>query len=163
MADFYTAKDEIKARLRNAWTATPAGRLRFENEPLIDMTDLAPFCQVEIAGGPDRAYIGHPSNRLHRVDGVILLHLMTPLLEDEVEIRAMHRNARSALADQTWKRTEYTTALEWEDDDWWTGRDTVRVYTQGISAGGGKPSTEDGSYFGASASIGFYALYLTTP
>jgi hypothetical protein len=163
MADFYDVGAEIAGRLRGGWTATPADRLRFENDPLIDMTDLAPFCQVEIAGGLDRAYTGHPSNRLHRVDGVVLLHLMAPQLDGLTAIRTMHRNARSVLADQSWTRTEYTIALEWEDDDWWTGRETIHVYMQGISAGGGRPATEDGSYFGASASIGFYALYLTTP
>lgn len=163
MADFYDVAADIQTRLRDAWTATPAARLRFENEALIDMTDLAPFCQVEIAGGPDRAYMGHTSNRLRRVDGVVMLHFMAPIHEGMGAIQAMHRNARDALADQTWRAAAYTIDLEWEDDDWWDGRENVSLYMQGISATGGRPASEDGSYYGATASIGFYAIYLTTP
>lgn len=163
MADFYDVGEMVAERLRAAWTATAAGRLRFENEALIDMTDLAPFCQVEIAGGPDRAYMGHTSNRLRRVDGVVMLHFMAPIHEGMSAIQAMHRNARDALADQSWRRTLYTVALEWEDDDWWDGRDMVFLYMQGMSATGGRPASEDGSYYGATASIGFFAIYLNTP
>jgi hypothetical protein len=163
MADFYDVGAMITERLRAGWTATPEARLRFENDALIDMTDLEPFCQVEIAGGNDRAYIGHPSNRLRRVDGVVMLHFMAPLLDGLAAIRAMHRNARDVLADRTWKGLLYTVALEWEDDDWWEGREVADIYMQGISAGGGRPASEDGSYFGASASIGFFAIYPNSP
>ncbi len=163
MADFYDAQEMIADRLRAAWTATPLDRLRFENDALIDMTDLAPFCQIEIVGGADRAYMGHSSNRLRRVDGVAMLHFMAPTLEGLTAIRAMHRNARDVLSDATWKRTAYTVALEWEGDNWWDGRDTVFLYTQGMSASGGRAASEDGSYFGATASIGFFAVYLNTP
>lgn len=163
MADFYDVTAMLTERLRSAWTATPADRLRFENEAPIDMTDLAPFCQVEIAGGPAYAYMGHTSNRLRRMDGVMMLHFMTPMHEGVSAIQAMHRNARNALADTSWKRTAYTVDLEWEDDDWWDGRDIVFLYMQGMSATGDRPATEDGSYYGATASIGFFAIYLNTP
>lgn len=163
MADFLDAAELIQDRLRAAWTATPAARLRFENDPYVDMTDLAPFCQVEIVGGPDSAYMGETRNRLSRADGVVMLHFMTPILDGREARRAMHRNARAALVNATWKRTAFTVELEWEDDDWWDGRDVLWIYMQGISATMRGPSDEDGSYFGATSSIAFYALYRDTP
>lgn len=137
MADAYTAADAIRDRLIAAWTATPAARLRFENGPFIDMTTLAPFCQVEIVGGDDRPYIGNPADRLNRLDGVILLHLMVPVQDGTADIAAMHRNARSALANAVFSG----------------------VYTQGISPNRGRPGAEDGSYHGVTSAIPFFYLY----
>lgn len=146
MADFYTATDAIEARLAAAWTATPAERLRFENAAYIDMTDLAAFCQVEISGGAETAYMGTTSNRLRTANGVVMLHLMAPILDGRTAIRAMHANADAALSHASW-----------------VYRDTVWIYMGGIAQSGGRPSSEDGSYFGVSAVIPFRAIYLTTP
>jgi len=138
MPDAYTAAALIRARLEAAWTATPLPRLRFENDAFVDMTTLAPFCQVEIVGGEDRPYIGAPSaTRLNRMDGVVLLHLMVPATEGMSAIAAMHANARSALAYAVFSG----------------------VYTQGISPNRGRPATEDGSYFGVTSGISFFYLY----
>jgi len=137
MADAAAAADLIEARLRAAWTATPLDRLRFENGPLIDMTVLAPFCQVEIFIGEDRPYVGQPGARMNRADGVILLHLMVPQLDGTSAVRAMFANARRALANGVFGG----------------------VYTQGAAPNRGRPSSEDGSYWGSTAAIPFFYLY----
>lgn len=145
MADFYSAAQMITDRLTAGWTATPAARLRFENGPLIDMTALAPFCQVEIVGGSERAYLGDVVNRQHRTDGVVMLHFMAPVLDGLTAIRAMHANAKATLANASWEASG------------------VCVYIQGLSAHGGRAASEDGSYFGTSASLPFFAIYRDLP
>ncbi|WP_424813566.1 hypothetical protein [Roseococcus sp. YIM B11640] len=163
MATWLDAAALIEDRLRAAWTATPPDRLRFENDAYVDMTNLAPFCQVEVTAGPERPYIGNPSNRLSRVEGVLMLHMMTPLAEGRTAARAMLANARSAIANATWKRTSDTSQLEWEDDDWWVGRDHIWIYMQGAGSLPRGASAEDGSYWGMTAAVPFTALYLDTP
>lgn len=149
MADFFDVSAAIVARLRASWTATPAERLRFEDEPDIDMTVLAPFCQGEVVADVDVPYIGAPANRLSRIDGVLMLHLMTPIGDTSGAIRSMYRNARAVLVNQSWTSTADGAEFG--------------VYMQGISPNGGRPSDEDGAYRGMTASIPFFALYRETP
>jgi hypothetical protein len=137
MADAYTAEAAIRARLVAGWTATPLPRLRFENDPYIDTGTLAPFCQVEIVGGADRPYIGQPGARLNRMDGVVMLHLMVPTTEGIAAIGTMFRNARALLANAIFEG----------------------VYMRGLSPNGGRPSSEDGVYFGSTAVVPFFYLY----
>lgn len=137
MPDAYTAAAAIRARLIAAWTSTPAARLRFENEAYIDADTLAPFCQVEIVGGRDVPYIGPPGARLNRMDGVIMLHLMAPTTEGTAAIVAMFRNARAVLANAIFDG----------------------VYMGGLSPHGARPSSEDGAYFGSTATAPFFYLY----
>lgn len=138
MADAFTAADLIEARLRAAWTATPTDRLRFDNNAaLLDMSGLAAFCQAEIAWGEDRPYIGDPATRLNRIDGVLLLHCMVPRQAGIADLRAMHRNARAALANQTFGG----------------------VYMQGYAPNRGRPSDEHRAYYGSTGAIPFYYLY----
>ncbi|MDP3417853.1 hypothetical protein [Falsiroseomonas sp.] len=164
MADAYTVSDIIAARLTAAWTATPPDRLRFDdNGPLLDMSSLAPFCQAETAWGDDTPYIGEPGNRLNRLDGVLMLHFMTPRQDGPAAIRSMHANARAALSNAVWRVNATTLQLEFGDPAWWLGRDYVGIYMQAIRANRGRPAAEDGSYFGVTAAIPFYAIYSDTP
>lgn len=138
MADFYTGRQLIVDRLRAAWTATPADRLVFMGEGTFDPGSTpAPFALVEIVGGESVPYIGRPANRLHRDDGLILLHLMEPIGHGHESIAAMHANAKSALAVRSF--------------------DGVTVL--GLSAGGGRPSSADGNYHGVTATADFFYLY----
>lgn len=138
MADAFTAADLIEARLRAAWTATPPDRLRFDtNGELLDMTTLAAHCQAEIAWGEDSPYIGEPAERLNRIDGVLLLHCMVLKQDGVATLRAMHRNARVALANQSFSG----------------------VYMQGYSPNHGRPSDEDGAFYGSTGAIPFFYLY----
>lgn len=145
MADFLDAAELIQDRLRAAWTATPADRLRFENDPLVDLTVLAPWCQVEIVGGPEKAYLGSATNRLHRADGVVLLHFMVPVLDGRAARKAMHVNAKAALVNATWEQ------------------DGTCIYMEGIAASLRGPAAEDGSYAGFTSAITFTAIYPDTP
>ena len=143
MADFYTGRQLIIDRLRasGAWTATPAGRLVFMGDATFDPgASPAPFCVVEIIGGESTPYVGRPSNRLHRDDGLIVMHFMEPVGSGFESIAAMHRNARDLLAAQSFSG----------------------VTVMGLSAGGGRPSSEDGNYHGATATAPFFYLYLTS-
>jgi hypothetical protein len=137
MADAYTAEEAIRARLVAGWTATPAARLRFENDPYLDTSDVSPFCQVEVMGGRDFPYIGHPGARLNRMDGVVMLHLMAPILTGRAPIAAMFRNARTLLSSAIFSG----------------------VYMSGLSLGTGRPGDEDGIYYGSTASAPFFYLY----
>jgi hypothetical protein len=137
MADAYTAEAAIRARLVAGWTATPPERLRFENDAYIDGNTLAPFCQVEIVGGRDVPYIGAPGARLNRLDGVVMLHLMAPTNEGTAAIAAMFRNARALLSSAIFDG----------------------VYMGGLSPHGARPSSEDGAYFGTTATAPFFYLY----
>lgn len=141
MADFYTGRQVIVDRLRAGWTATPLDRLVFMGDAAFDVgATPAPFCLVEIIGGESVPYVGRPSNRLHRDDGLVLLHLMEPVGHGFESIAAMHRSARDLLAAQSF------------------GGVTVG----GLSAGGGRPSSEDGNYHGATATAPFFYLYFTS-
>src|SRR3546814_3336654 len=62
---------------------------------------------------------------------------MEPVGHGHESIRAMHANAKSALAVQSF---EGVTVL-------------------GLSAGGGRPSSEDGNYHGVTATAAFFYLY----
>lgn len=138
MADFYTGRDLIVARLRSLWTATPADRLVFAGDAAFDAgATPAPFTLVEIVGGESVPYVGRPTNRLHRDDGLIVLHLMEPVGSGHESIRLLHANARSAIAAQSFSG----------------------VTVLGLSAGGGRPSSEDGNYHGVTATAAFYYLY----
>jgi hypothetical protein len=137
MADAYTAEELIKARLVAGWTTTPADRLRFENDAYLDTGSITPFCQVEIVGGRDTPYIGQPGARLNRADGVVMLHLMTPIQTGRAPIAAMFRNARALLANAIFSG----------------------VYMHGLSLGTGRPTDEDGLYAGSTASAAFFYLY----
>ena len=137
MADPYTAADLIEARLAAAWTATAPERLRFDNGPLINMKVLAPFCQIEIAIDDDEAYIGGQADRMSRADGVVMLHMMAPQGSGMAAIKAMYRNARSALANQNFGG----------------------VYMQGAIPNRGRPSSDDGSYRGVTAVVPFFFIY----
>ena len=137
MADAFTAEASIRARLIANWNATPAGRLRFENDPYIDTDALAPFCQVEIVGGTDRPYIGQPGARFNRMDGVVMLHLMVPTISGIAGLASMFRNARAVLSNAIFDG----------------------VYMAGMSPHGGRPASEDGSYFGITATATFFYIY----
>lgn len=137
MADFYTGRSLIEARLRSQWTATPGDRLVFENADFDPGPSPAPFAMVEIAGGHDVPYVGRPANRLNRADGTIRLHLMVPSGEGLDNTAVLYRNARAILANQVF--------------------DGVNV--QGLSAGGGRPASLDGNYHGVTAVAEFFYLY----
>lgn len=138
MADFYTGRQLIVDRLRDGWTATPKDRLVFIGDAAFDPGPApAPFAAVEIVGGESMPYAGLPSGRLHRDDGLIVLHLMEPVAFGFAAIALMHRNARDLLAAQSF------------------GGVTVL----GLSAGGGRPSSEDGNYHGATATAAFFYHY----
>jgi hypothetical protein len=145
MADFLDAAALVEDRLRAAWTATPAARLRFENDPLVDLTDLAPWCQVEIVGGPEKPYLGSVSSRLYRAEGVVMLHFMVPVLDGRAARKAMHGNAKAALVSATWEQ------------------DGICIYVGGIAASLRGPAVEDGSYAGFTSAITFVAIYADTP
>ncbi|HEV7455914.1 MAG TPA: hypothetical protein VGN96_03995 [Roseococcus sp.] len=136
MADAYTAEELIRARLVAGWTATPLARLRFPNEEYIEH-DVAPFASVEVIGGRDVPYIGQPGARLNRMDGVVMLHLMTPIQTGRASIAAMFRNARALLSSAIFGG----------------------VYMSGLSLGTGRPTDEDGLYHGSTASAPFFYLY----
>jgi hypothetical protein len=159
MADAYTAVQMIQAKLSAGWTATSSARLRFENEAFIDMTTLAAFCQVEIVCGEDKPYVGERFKRLNRVDGLIYLHMMTPVQDGTAAIRTMHANARATLAHQAWRSLPPVGEIEWEDPNFWNWYDACAVYTQGISPNRGRPASEDGSYFGVTSVIPFFSIY----
>ncbi|RKQ70119.1 hypothetical protein [Oceanibaculum indicum] len=145
MPDIYTAKSIIEDRLRAAWTVTPQSALLSENvrgfEPDANIDEngnLLPFAILEIVGGNSMPYIGRPSNRLNRDDGIIQLHMMVPTGEGSARLAAMFREARAALANKVFSG----------------------VYTQGMSPDGGTAGSEDGSYYGTTAVTPFFYLYL---